>query len=187
MITPADRLERYVNNEKKAAAPFEEYSLKGITETLAALGNPHRQFRSVHIAGTNGKGSVCHALAEIFMESGLCTGLYTSPHLLSLHERIRINGREISDKELIRYFDKIESVCRNVTLTYFDMLTAAAFLHFADAGTDIAVIETGLGGRLDSTNVITPALSLITDISMDHTHLLGGDISQIAAEKAGII
>lgn len=182
------RLERYTNNERKTGN-FEAYTLDGITEALRRVGNPQRAFRSVHVAGTNGKGSVCTMIASVLSRSGVKTGLYTSPHLVSICERISVDGVLITEDQLCSMIDLLEMSIRekNIELTYFDILTAAAFLHFSNSFAEAAVIETGLGGRLDSTNVVVPELSLITDISLDHRHILGGTIEQIAAEKAGII
>jgi len=149
--------------------------------------HPHRKFRSIHIAGTNGKGSVAHILASVLQSAGYKTGLYTSPHLRSFRERIRINGREISKEDVtlfvqenMRFFEKLKP-------SFFEMTVAMAFDHFAKENTDIAVVETGLGGRLDSTNIITPLVSVITNISYDHTEFLGDTLEKIAWEKANII
>lgn len=151
------------------------------------IGNPERKFKSVHIAGTNGKGSTSHILAACLQESGYKTGLYTSPHLIDLRERIRINGA-LLDKELLTTFiNSFWAVIQEVKPSYFELNVALAFWAFAEEGVDIAVIETGLGGRWDSTNIIIPEISVITNISLDHTHILGHTIPEIAAEKAGII
>jgi len=150
-------------------------------------GNPHRQFVSVHIAGTNGKGSTAHSLAAAAMASGLKTGLYTSPHLLDFRERIRVNGRMIPEQRVIDFVERFKDKIPDLSPSFFEMTTAMAFEHFAREGVDIAIIEVGLGGRLDSTNIITPALSIITNISLDHTALLGNTPAEIAREKAGII
>ena len=181
-------LEKYINNEKGSS--FKEYDLSGITHLLQQMGNPHKLFKSVHIAGTNGKGTTSWVLASILEKAGYKTGLYTSPHLVDVNERIRINRIPVTDADFAEIYYSIEKVCSeniNIKPTYFDVLTAAAFSYFAERGVDVAVIETGLGGRLDSTNVITPVLSIITDISTDHTEILGNTIRQIACEKAGII
>lgn len=181
-------LDKFVNNERGSS--YREYDLNGITQLLYHMGNPQKVFPSVHIAGTNGKGTTSWILASIFEKSGYKTGLYTSPHLVDVNERIRINNKCISDEDFISIFNKIEEICSdelNLMPTYFDILTAVAFQYFAENEVDVAVIETGLGGRLDSTNVITPVLSIITDISYDHTEILGKTIGQIAYEKSGII
>jgi dihydrofolate synthase/folylpolyglutamate synthase len=152
-----------------------------------ALDNPENKFRSVHIAGTNGKGSVSHMLSSIFQEAGYKTGLYTSPHLVDFRERIRINGEMISKDWLIQFVEKYDSLIQEISPSFFEVTVAMAFDYFAENKVDIAVIETGLGGRLDSTNVITPELSVITNISYDHQNLLGETLAEIAGEKAGII
>ncbi len=163
---------------------------KDLSNTIALLegmGNPHLTFKSVHIAGTNGKGSTAHALASVLQEAGYQTGLYTSPHLKSFTERIRINGAEIPQQEVIDFVQEHQALIEKVMPSFFEMTVAMAFWCFAKNKVDIAVIETGLGGRLDSTNVITPVLSLITNISFDHTAMLGNTLEAIAFEKAGII
>jgi dihydrofolate synthase/folylpolyglutamate synthase len=161
-----------------------------LTNTIrlcAALDNPHERFKSIHIAGTNGKGSVSHMLAAILQEAGYKVGLYTSPHLLDFRERIRINGAPISKEYVVNFVEKHKDTIEIVQPSFFEITVAMAFAYFAEEEVDIAVIETGLGGRLDSTNVITPILSIITNISYDHTDLLGKTLPEIAAEKAGII
>jgi dihydrofolate synthase/folylpolyglutamate synthase len=152
-----------------------------------ALGHPERAFKSVHIAGTNGKGSVSHTLAAVLQESGLKTGLYTSPHLLDFRERIRLNGQMIPETFVIDFVEKQMELIAELQPSFFEVTVGMAFAYFREAGADIAVIETGLGGRLDSTNVITPLLSIITNISYDHQNLLGETLPEIASEKAGII
>ena len=181
-------LNKYLNNEK--SIKITNYTLDSITTLLAHLMNPHKNFKSLHIAGTNGKGSTAFMLSEILQNSGYKTGLYTSPHLININERIKINSRDISDILLGKYLkriDEIVSLDDTIAPTYFDILTSAAFLYFSDASVDIAIIETGLGGRLDSTNTVIPEISIITDISKDHTNILGEKISEITAEKCGII
>lgn len=160
-----------------------------IEELLAALGHPQSRFLAVHVAGTNGKGSTCAILERVLRELGLTTGLYTSPHLVRVNERIRIGGAEIDDETLHALLDRIQAVESSLSRlpTFFEILTAAAFLAFADAGVQIAVLETGMGGRLDATNVVTPLLSVITRIDFDHMEFLGDTLPKIAAEKAGII
>lgn len=153
----------------------------------SALGNPQHQFKSVHIAGTNGKGSTSHALAAVLQQAGYKTGLYTSPHLIDFRERIRINGEMIANDRVVQFVEEARPVIDAVKPSFFEITVAMAFTAFAREKVDIAIIETGLGGRLDSTNVITPLLSVITNISFDHRDLLGDTLHQIAAEKAGII
>lgn len=154
---------------------------------LSALDNPHLQFKSVHIAGTNGKGSTSHMLAAIFQQAGYKTGLYTSPHLLDFRERIRING-EMADKQfVVDFVDGIKDKISAIEPSFFELTVAMAFQYFAQQQVDIAIIEVGLGGRLDSTNIIIPEISVITNISYDHRHLLGDTLREIAGEKAGII
>jgi dihydrofolate synthase/folylpolyglutamate synthase len=152
-----------------------------------SIGNPERRFRSVHIAGTNGKGSTSHMLAAIFQEAGYKTGLYTSPHLKDFRERIRINGKMIDEAAVCDFVDRIRPVSEAIDPSFFEVTVAMAFDYFARNNVDIAIVEVGLGGRLDSTNIITPDLAVITNISFDHMNLLGDTLSAIAAEKAGII
>jgi dihydrofolate synthase/folylpolyglutamate synthase len=149
--------------------------------------HPHRQFKSIHIAGTNGKGSTSHMLASILQSAGYKVGLYTSPHLKDFRERIRINGAMIPENEVIDFVAKHKSLFEQVKPSFFEMTVALAFDYFAKEKIDIAVVEVGLGGRLDSTNIITPLLSVITNIGLDHTDLLGDTLTKIACEKAGII
>ncbi len=153
----------------------------------AALGQPEEKFRPIHIAGTNGKGSTSHMLAAILQDAGYKTGLYTSPHLVDFRERIRIDGVPVSEEFVVGFVEKHRGVIEAISPSFFEITVAMAFATFAECGVEVAVIETGLGGRLDSTNVITPELSIITNISLDHTDLLGNTIAEIAAEKAGII
>ena len=163
---------------------------KDLTNTinlLEALGNPHQKFNSVHIAGTNGKGTCAHGIAAILQLSGYKTGLYTSPHLRSFTERIKINGDEIGEAQVISFVEKIKPTIEEINPSFFEITVAMAFDHFAKKNVDIAVIETGLGGRLDSTNVIRPEACLITNIGYDHMDMLGGTLEKIAVEKAGII
>lgn len=154
---------------------------------LRELKNPEKNFRSIHIAGTNGKGSVAHILAAILQSEGLKTGLYTSPHLKDFRERIRINGEMIPEWAVASFVEKHRLSFERIHPSFFEMTVALAFQYFSDQKVDIAVIETGLGGRLDSTNVIHPELSIITNIGHDHMQFLGSDITSIAREKAGII
>lgn len=183
-----DRLNRLINNEKSGGL-FENYSLKNISDLLEYYNNPHLRLNAVHIAGTNGKGSIAHMLADILIKSGFKVGLYTSPHLIKINERIRINNRPIKNSDLSFYIDDLFKVTREKKIypTYFDALTIIAFRYFLENHADLVVVETGLGGRLDSTNVISPLISIITRISYDHIHILGDSIESITMEKAGII
>ncbi len=151
------------------------------------LGNPQNRFKSIHVAGTNGKGSTSHMLASILQESGLKVGLYTSPHLKDFRERIRVNGIPIGEQSVIEFIDSNKAFLENQQLSFFEMTVGMAFDYFADEKVDIAVIEVGLGGRLDSTNIIHPILSVITNIGFDHMQFLGNTLPEIAFEKAGII
>lgn len=149
--------------------------------------HPHTHFKTIHIAGTNGKGSVSHMLASILQEAGYKTGLYTSPHLKDFRERIKVNGEMVSEQYVIDFVENNKNLFARIHPSFFEMTVAMAFKYFADRQVDIAVIEVGLGGRLDSTNVITPQASVITNISFDHMALLGDTLEKIAGEKAGII
>ena len=151
------------------------------------LGCPHKLFKTIHVAGTNGKGSVSHTLAAILQASGLKTGLYTSPHLTDFRERIRVNGKPVSQDYVVRFIPNNKDFLEPLHPSFFEVTTAMALSWFAEQEVDVAVIETGLGGRLDCTNIITPALSIITNIGYDHMKFLGDTLSQIAFEKAGII
>lgn len=163
---------------------------KDITNTLLIcqhLDNPQTKFQSIHIAGTNGKGSVSHMLAAIFQTAGYKTGLYTSPHLYDFRERIKINGAMVPEDFVITFVQRVKPLIGSIEPSFFEITVAMAFEFFAEQKTDIAIIETGLGGRLDSTNIITPELSIITNIGYDHMNILGNSLEEIAAEKAGII
>ncbi len=160
--------------------------LDHIRALVKDLKHPERTFKSIHIAGTNGKGSTASILASVFQAAGYKTGLYTSPHLISVRERIQINSVMISESRFTDYLQKYRPLFEKNRASYFEIMTAMAFLYFADEKVDIAILETGLGGRLDATNVITPELCIITDISFDHTKTLGRRLKLIAAEKAGI-
>lgn len=151
------------------------------------LGNPHCQFRSIHIAGTNGKGSTSHLIAAALQAAGYKVGLYTSPHLVDFRERIRINGQMVPEEYVVQFVAGYHRFLENVKPSFFETTMAMAFSYFAQQQVDIAVIEVGLGGRLDSTNIITPLLSVITNIGMDHTEFLGNTLAAIAREKAGIM
>ena len=154
---------------------------------LDACGNPHRKLKFIHVAGTNGKGSSCAMIFSILREAGLNVGLYTSPHLIRFNERIRVNGVPISDAAIVKFMDLFFDDVKTIESTFFETTTAMALWYFNNQKVDYAVIETGLGGRLDSTNVINPEISVITKVSVDHREILGDDIKIIAHEKAGII
>ncbi len=163
---------------------------KDLTNTLKlckALGNPHHQFKSIHIGGTNGKGSSSHMIASILQESGYKTGLYTSPHLKSFTERIKINGLPVPEKYVVGFVNNYKSLIEEVKPSFFEVTVVMAFDYFSRERVDLAVFEVGLGGRLDSTNVLIPVVSLITNISYDHQEMLGKTLKKIASEKAGII
>lgn len=161
--------------------------LNSTIKILDYLNNPQDNFKSVHIAGTNGKGSVSHSLASVFQEAGYKTGLYTSPHLRDFRERIRINGNMIPENNVVEFIDKHKNKLEELELSFFEMTVAMAFDYFKNEKVDIAIIEVGMGGRLDSTNIIKPELSIITNISLDHVKFLGDSEDKIAVEKAGII
>lgn len=168
------------------AAAYKE-DLTNTIALCAFLNNPHQQFKSIHIAGTNGKGSVSHMLASVLQAAGYKTGLHTSPHLKDFRERIRVNGQMVSEEFVIDFTEKIKPAIDSIDPSFFEISVAMAFEYFAQEKVDIAIIETGLGGRLDSTNVVAPELSVITNIGWDHMNLLGNTLQKIAAEKAGII
>jgi len=161
--------------------------LDPLLAVLRRLGDPHRRIRSVLVAGSNGKGSVSAMISSLLIENGFKTGLYTSPHLTDFRERIRINGHLIPRRELHERIEEVRACIGSEDITYFEFATAVAFCHFRRCGTDIAVLEVGLGGRLDATNVVTPELSIITNVCMEHTEYLGKTLREIAAEKAGVI
>jgi len=163
---------------------------KDIGNIIAAcnfLGNPQEKFKSIHIAGTNGKGSTAHIIASIMQEAGFKTGLYTSPHLKDFRERIKINGKKITKEDVINFVKKNKEDFEKIKMSFFEYTVALAFNHFEKEKVDIAIIETGLGGRLDSTNIISPKISIITNIGYDHMNLLGNTLEKIAIEKGGII
>lgn len=163
---------------------------KDITNTVIlckAAGNPQNQIKTIHVAGTNGKGSVSHMLAAIFQQSGYKTGLYTSPHLKDFRERIKVNGEFIKEEFVVSFVEKVKNISEEVNPSFFELTVVMALQYFAEEKVDIAIIETGLGGRLDSTNVIIPELSVITNIGYDHMNILGDTLEKIAFEKAGII
>jgi dihydrofolate synthase/folylpolyglutamate synthase len=185
----------YALGHELAQTPSHKFDLKHMRVLLGALENPERCFPGVLIAGTNGKGSTAATLASILQCAGLGTGLYTSPHLVRINERIRINGQEIGDDEFSLVHEMVERTAERLVSegelpwhpSFFEMLTAMAFEHFARRKVNIAVLEVGMGGRLDATNVIEPRMSVITDISLDHQKFLGNTVTEIAGEKAGII
>jgi dihydrofolate synthase/folylpolyglutamate synthase len=163
---------------------------EGLDNSLALdtyFAHPHTKYKTIHIAGTNGKGSTSHLLAAIFQEAGYKVGLYTSPHLVDFRERIRVNGEKISQQYVVDFVEKHREYFEPVEPSFFELTMMMSFLYFADMHVDVAVIEVGLGGRLDSTNIITPNLSIITNISFDHMQFLGNTLEKIASEKAGII
>ncbi len=159
--------------------------LTNIKTLLKKLGNPEKQLKCIHVAGTNGKGSVCAMISSILIDANCKTGMYTSPHLKRFNERIRINDKLISDKEIVRYYLKVKKYVTNQS--FFEITTAMAFLYFKEKKVDFAVLEVGLGGRLDATNVVKPLISIITNIELEHTKILGNTLRKIAYEKAGII
>jgi len=165
------------------------FNLDRMRNLLKGLGNPHQKVKTAHVAGTKGKGSTCHMLATMLQFAGFKTGLYTSPHLMDLRERIRINQEMIPQPAMVEYVKRLEPILRRMSAdrpTFFEIFTAISFAYFADQKVDIAVIETGLGGRLDSTNIITPEVTAVTSISLDHMAILGNTRAKIAEEKAGI-
>ncbi len=176
------------------APPFQQVGgaayKEGLSTTIMLdnhLGNPHKKFRTIHVAGTNGKGSTSHTLAAILQESGYKVGLYTSPHLIDFRERMRVNGNPASKEYVIDFVSKHRTFFEPLQPSFFELTTAMAFNYFAEQKVDIAIIEVGLGGRLDCTNIIRPELCVITNISLDHTQFLGTTLQEIASEKAGII
>ncbi len=184
-------LDSMVNHERMARVGYtpRNFNLARMSRLLAGLGNPHRELKSVHIAGTKGKGSTAAMLSAMLSNCGLKVGLYTSPHLLDVRERIQINGQMIPEPEMTRLMSRIAPVVRRLGKdepTYFELLTALAFLYYAEQKIDLAVVETGMGGRLDSTNVLRPEVCAITSISYDHMGQLGPTLEKIAEEKAGI-
>ena len=152
-----------------------------------SIGNPQQKYKTIHVAGTNGKGSTSHMLAAILQEGGYKTGLYTSPHIKDFRERIRVNGEKISEKFIVDFTERTKAITKEIEPSFFEMTVAMAFNYFAEQQVEFAVIETGLGGLLDSTNIITPILSVITNIGYDHQNILGNSLEEIATQKAGII
>ncbi|MEG1621939.1 MAG: folylpolyglutamate synthase/dihydrofolate synthase family protein [Alistipes sp.] len=172
--------------QEKGASAYKP-GLERTSSFCRHLGNPQRNFFIVHIAGTNGKGSVSHIIAAILQQAGYRTGLYTSPHLKDFRERIKVDGEMIPKQKVVNFVDKHHDKMLELQLSFFEMATALAFDYFAQSDVEVAVVETGLGGRLDSTNIVLPVLSVITNIGLEHTDLLGHTLPEIAAEKAGII
>lgn len=172
--------------QQKGVAAF-THKLDNMLRFSEVLGQPERQFKSIHVAGTNGKGSSSHMLASVLQEAGYTVGLYTSPHLKDFRERIKINGAVVSQEYVRTFIEAHKPFLESHHLSFFEMTVGMAFAYFAAKKVDIAVIEVGLGGRLDSTNIITPEVALITNIGLDHTHILGDTLEKIAREKAGII
>jgi dihydrofolate synthase/folylpolyglutamate synthase len=179
-------LEQLPMFQRVGAAAYRS-NLDNITQLCNLLNNPHRGLKCIHVAGTNGKGSVVHFIASILQEQGYKVGVFASPHYKDYRERIKINGEFISRRWVTAFINKYLVDFRNINASFFEVTTAMAFQYFKDKKVDFAVIETGMGGRLDSTNVVQPLLSVITNISFDHTQFLGNTIPQIASEKAGII
>ncbi|MEX0647779.1 MAG: Mur ligase family protein [Balneolaceae bacterium] len=171
----------------QAGSRAANFNLDRITKFCAEIGNPQNHFPSVHVAGTNGKGTVCQMLASVYQTAGYKTALYTSPHLVNVRERFKINGNDIEESSVLDFFRLFGKLVQQYELTYFELTTAIAFWYFSEEEADIAVIETGLGGRLDATNILKPLASVITSVGLDHTDLLGDTIEKVAAEKAGII
>ncbi len=177
-----------VNFETKPPEQREPYTLDNIVRLMAQLGNPQERLRVVHVAGTKGKGSTSAMMESVLRAAGYKTGLYTSPHLHDVRERLRINGQSITKEAFIRLVERIKAESPAVgAITTFEALTAMAFMWFADSNVDLVVLEVGLGGRLDATNLVTPLVSLITPLALEHTAVLGNTIEEVAAEKAGII
>ena len=172
---------------QRAGAAAYKKDIGNIIKACNFLDNPHEKFKSIHIAGTNGKGSTAHLISSILQEAGFKTGLYTSPHLKDFRERIKINGVKISENDVISFVTTNKKNFEKINMSFFEYTVALAFDHFAKEKVDIAIIETGLGGRLDSTNIISPEISVITNIGYDHMNLLGNSLEQIAIEKAGIV
>lgn len=176
----------YPMYHKVGSSAYKE-GLENIEALLKIVGNPEKKLKAIHIAGTNGKGSVAHLMSSYCQERHLKTGLFTSPHLVDFRERIRIDGEMVSEEHILEFFKLYKPQINELQPSFFEITTALAFWHFATQKVDIAVIEVGLGGRLDATNVIRPLLSIITNITLEHTHLLGDSIAKIAMEKGGII
>lgn len=178
-----DQYPIYQNKGLKAYKP----DLSNITKLCEIIGNPHKNIKTIHVAGTNGKGSVCNIIYNIYKKNGYKVGLFTSPHLIDFRERIVINDEWISKDYVMSFYKKNLQLFEKIKPSFFEWTTALAFSYYKDSDTDINIIETGLGGRLDSTNIITPEISIITNIGLDHQNILGSTLKDIAKEKAGII
>ncbi|MBO6586598.1 MAG: hypothetical protein JJ953_10870 [Gracilimonas sp.] len=172
---------------QKSGTSAANFSLENIRAFCEQMGNPQNEYPSIHVAGTNGKGTTCYLLEKVYSDAGYRTGLFTSPHLLRYNERVRVNREEITDAQLLEFFQESAKLLQEIQLSYFEISTALAFWFFAKQEVDLAIIETGLGGRLDSTNIIAPEVSVITSIGLDHQNVLGDTVEEIAREKAGII
>lgn len=186
-ISDVERYLEKIPRFSREGARAVRYALEPMERFCRAMGDPQKRFRTVHVGGTNGKGTTCQMLASLWQQAGYRTGLYTSPHLSRFNERIRINTEPIPDQAMLEFFRLYEKELEEIPLTYFEMATCLAFWYLEKEKCDICVIETGLGGRLDATNLIDPLVSIITSVSIDHADLLGETIPEIAREKAGII
>lgn len=182
-----DFLFNQVTSFQQVGAAAYKPGLERVEEFCRLLGNPHNDYHTIHIAGTNGKGSTSHMLASVLQQAGYRVGLFTSPHLKDFRERVRVDGEMISEQEVVGFVERNLPEIKRLGLSFFEITAAMAFEHFALQDVEVAVIETGLGGRLDATNIITPLVSVITNIGLDHTDLLGSTLQAVAAEKAGII
>lgn len=182
-----DFLFNQVTSFQQVGANAYKPGLERIEEFCALLGKPQQDYHTIHIAGTNGKGSTSHIIASVLQHAGYRVGLFTSPHLKDFRERVRIDGQMISEREVVEFVERNMADIQRLGLSFFEITAALAFYHFSQQGVDVAVIETGLGGRLDATNIIKPLVSIITNIGLDHTDLLGSTLQAVAREKAGII
>lgn len=182
-----DFLFNQVTSFQQVGAAAYKPGLERVEEFCRLLGNPHNDYHTIHIAGTNGKGSTSHMLASVLQQAGYRVGLFTSPHLKDFRERVRVDGKMTSEQEVVGFVERNMPEIKRLGLSFFEITAAMAFEHFALQDVEVAVIETGLGGRLDATNIITPLVSVITNIGLDHTDLLGSTLQAVAAEKAGII
>lgn len=182
-----DFLFNQVTSFQQVGAAAYKPGLERVEEFCRLLGNPHNDYHTIHIAGTNGKGSTSHMMASVLQQAGYRVGLFTSPHLKDFRERVRADGEMISEQEVVGFVERNLPEIKRLGLSFFEITAAMAFEHFALQDVEVAVIETGLGGRLDATNIITPLVSVITNIGLDHTDLLGSTLQAVAAEKAGII
>ena len=182
-----DYLFNQVTSFQQVGADAYKPGLERIEGFCCLLGSPHRDYHTIHIAGTNGKGSISHIIASVLQHSGYRVGLFTSPHLKDFRERVRVDGEMISEQEVVDFVEQHLADIQRLGLSFFEITAAMAFSHFAQSDVEVAVIETGLGGRLDATNIITPLASVITNIGLDHTDLLGDTLEAVAGEKAGVI